>query len=86
MMAALRILALALLGYFCLLGLFGALTWIKFIGNVSRHGGEMAGSLFLLGLLVASGYYGLLTVWAFNLYKKKQVLTTSTFLLLGFPR
>ncbi len=89
MIAALRILAMIFLAYFFLLGLFGALTWVKFMGNLSRDGAEMVDSLFLFGLMIATGYYGLLTVWTFSLYEKQQkavgttVIQLSVIFLLG---
>jgi|SRR6185295_4254787 len=73
MIERLKKLTLTFLLYFFFLGVFGLWTWIKYTRDVSQNGGgEMADTIFLLGLIVATVYYGLITIWTFRLYRQRK--------------
>ena len=69
-----------------LVDLFG----IVFVFTQSDYDGGIIGGFLLIGLFFVSMYFGLLTIWAYNLYQKEDSNKTETFfhlitiLILGF--
>jgi len=55
--------------YFILLMIFIAATWFKVLYNGS---GEMADSIFLIFLVIATIYYFIFTNWTYVLFKKSS--------------
>ena len=65
---SLKIYGRILLTYFCILLIYIIVTWGKYFINMSKYGGEMADSIFLLLWIVVSIYFSVMTLITYNTY------------------
>jgi len=61
--------ALTFIIYFLLIFIFIVSTLFKYNSNLRIFGGEMSDGILLIGLMIATIYYFILTVWTYRIYR-----------------